>query len=98
MPAGPACARLRTGTGGLVSGLTLPDLLAVLAGAVAGCGLFLFVVALRGLPPRRPGARPGAVQRMIRELAGVRGIVAVVAGLVTLVATGWLVAGVGVAL
>jgi Flp pilus assembly protein TadB len=81
-----------------VSGLTLPDLLAVLAGAVAGCGLFLFVVALRGLPPRQPSARPGVVQRMIRELAGVRGIVAVVAGLVTLVATGWLVAGVGVAL
>ena len=81
-----------------MSGLTLADLLAVLAGAVAGCGLFLFVVAVRGLPPRQPSARPGVVQRMIRELAGVRGIVAVVAGLVTLVATGWLVAGAGVTL
>ena len=35
---------------------------------------------------------------MIRELTSVRGVVAVVAGLVTLVATGWLVAGIGVAL
>jgi len=81
-----------------VTGLTAADLLAVLAGAVAGCGLFLFLVALRGLPPRQPSAGPGAARRMIRELTGVRGVVAVVAGLVTLVATGWLVAGVGVAL
>ena len=81
-----------------MTGLTAADLLAVLAGAVAGCGLFLFPVALRGLPPRQPSARPGAVQRVIRELTGVRGVVAVVGGLVTLVATGWLVAGVGVAL
>jgi Flp pilus assembly protein TadB len=81
-----------------VTGLTAADLLAVLAGAVAGCGLFLFLVALRGLPPRQPGGRPGPARRMIRELTGVRGVIAVVAGLVTLVATGWLVAGVGVAL
>jgi Flp pilus assembly protein TadB len=81
-----------------VTGLTAADLLAVLAGAVAGCGLFLFLVALRGLPPRPASARPGAARRTIREMTGVRGVVAVVAGLVTLVATGWLVAGVGVAL
>jgi len=81
-----------------VTGLTAADLLAVLAGAVAGCGLLLLFVALRGLPPRQPGARPGPARRKIRELTGVRGVVAVVAGLVTLVATGWLVAGVGVAL
>jgi Flp pilus assembly protein TadB len=81
-----------------VTGLTAADLLAVLAGAVAGCGLLLLFVALRGLPPRQPGARPGPARRMIRELTGVRGVVAVVAGLVTLVATGWLIAGVGVAL
>ena len=81
-----------------MTGLTAADLLAVLAGAVAGCGLFLFLVALRGLPPRQSGGRPGPARRMIRELTGVRGVVAVVAGLVTLVATGWLVAGVGVAL
>ena len=81
-----------------MTGLTAADLLAVLAGAVAGCGLLLLFVALRGLPPRQPGARPGPARRMIRELTGVRGVVAVVAGLVTLVATGWLVAGIGVAL
>jgi Flp pilus assembly protein TadB len=81
-----------------VSGLTAADLLAVLAGAVAGTGMFLFLVAMRGLPPRQPGASPGCLQRLVRELAGARGVIAVVAGLVTLVATRWLVAGIGVAL
>ena len=33
-----------------------PDgLVAVLAGAVVGAGLFLLAVAVRGLPPARPG-------------------------------------------
>jgi Flp pilus assembly protein TadB len=81
-----------------VTGLTAADLLAVTAGAVAGAGMFLFLVAVRGLPPRQPGASPGRLQHMVRELAGVHGVIAVVAGLVTLVATRWLVAGAGVAL
>jgi Flp pilus assembly protein TadB len=81
-----------------VTGLTAADLLAVLAGAVAGTGMFLFWVALRGLPLRPAGGSPGRLQRLARELAGARGVIAVVAGLVTLVATRWLVAGVGVAL
>jgi len=81
-----------------VTGLTPAELLAVLAGAVAGAGVFLFVMALRGLPPALPGGRPSLARRMVRELVGIRGVIAVVAGLVTLVATGWLVAGIGVAL
>ncbi len=81
-----------------MTGLTAADLLAVLAGAVAGCGLFLFLVALRGLPPRQPGARPGPVAAHGPRADRRPRRVAVVAGLVTLVATGWLVAGVGVAL
>jgi Flp pilus assembly protein TadB len=81
-----------------VTGLTATDLLAILAGAVAGTGTFLFLVALRGLPPKQPGAAPGRLRRMARDLAGTRGVIAVVAGLVTLVATRWLVAGVGVTL
>jgi Flp pilus assembly protein TadB len=81
-----------------VTGPTPAGLLAILAGAAAGAGMYLFLVALRGLPPKQPGAPPGRLQRMVRELAGTRGVIAVVAGLVTLVATRWLVAGVGVAL
>ena len=81
-----------------MTGLTGPQLLAAAAGAVAGFGLFLLVMAIRGLPPAPPGAPPGRVSRLARERAGTRGVVAVVAGLVTLVATRWLVAGLGVAL
>ena len=79
-----------------MTGLTAADLLAILAGAVAGTGMFLFLVAMRGLPPKQPGGPPGRLQRMAREMAGARGVIAVVAGLVTLVATRWLVAGAGV--
>ena len=81
-----------------MTGLTGPELLAAMAGAMAGFGLFLLVVAVRGLPPAPPGAPPGRVRRLARELASTRGVIAVVAGLVTLVATRWLVAGLGVAL
>ena len=76
--------------------LSAADLLAILAGAAAGTGMFLFLVAMRGLPPKQPGGPPGRLQRMAREMAGARGVIAVVAGLVTLVATRWLVAGAGV--
>jgi len=72
-------------------------LLAILAGAVAGAGLFLLLVALRGLPPRPPG-EPGRLRRWMREVGAARAAAAVLAGLVVLVATGWLVAGVGAAL
>jgi Flp pilus assembly protein TadB len=81
-----------------VTGLTPAELLAVVAGAVAGAGVFLFLAALRGLPPRPPGARPALLRRMAGELAGARGVIAIVAGLVTVVATRWLVAGIGVTL
>jgi len=72
-------------------------LLAVLAGAIAGAGLFLLLVALRGLPPRPPG-HPGRLRGWAREVGPARLAAAVLAGLVVLVATGWLVAGVGAVL
>jgi Flp pilus assembly protein TadB len=81
-----------------VTGLTGADLLAAAAGSLAGFGLFLFVMALRGLPPKPPGSPPGRLTRLARDLASTRGVIAVVVGLVTLVATRWLVAGFGVAL
>lgn len=81
-----------------MTAVTGPELLAAAAGAVAGFGTFLLVMTLRGLPPRPAGAGPGRLGRAARELASTRGVVAMVAGLVTIVATRWLVAGLGVAL
>ena len=59
-------------------------------GAPAGCG------HPRAAVPAQPGAM--AAGRRLRELAGLRGAAALAAGAVALVATGWLVAGAGVAL
>ena len=72
-------------------------LLAVLAGAIAGAGLFLLLVALRGFPPRPPG-QPGRLRGWARQVGPARLATAVLAGLVVLVATGWLVVGVGAVL
>jgi Flp pilus assembly protein TadB len=74
-----------------------PGLIAVLAGAVAGTGLFLLIVAMRGLPARPPG-ETGRLRGWAREVGPGRWAAAVVAGLVVLVATRWLVAGIGAAL
>jgi Flp pilus assembly protein TadB len=76
---------------GAVSATTL---LAVLAGAVAGGGLFLLVAAIRGLPPSRA---PGRLDQQLRDLFGVRGAVAAGVGIIALLATGWVVAAVGMA-
>jgi len=73
-------------------------MLAILVGAVTGGALFLLVIALRGLPSRPKKQGPGALERQVRELFSVRGGIALVAGILVLVATGWIVAGVGVAL
>jgi Flp pilus assembly protein TadB len=77
--------------------ISAPGLLAILAGAVGGAGLFLLVVALRGLPPRPPG-EVSRLRGWAREVGAARAATAVLAGLVVLVATRWLVAGVGAAL
>jgi Flp pilus assembly protein TadB len=73
-------------------------LLGAAIGAVVGSGLFLFVVALRGLPPRAPGAKPQWLERELRELVGTRGAVALIAAVLVVLATRWVVAGIGVAL
>jgi Flp pilus assembly protein TadB len=69
--------------------------LVVLAGGAAGGGLFLLVVALRGLPAQ-PGAqaRPG---RQVRQLAGPRGAAALIAGVLMLILTRWVAGAIGVA-
>jgi Flp pilus assembly protein TadB len=83
----------------VVTGLfAAAPLLAILIGAVVGGGLFLLIVALRGLPPARPNARSQRLERQLRELVGTRGAVALIAGVLVVIATGWLVGGIGIAL
>jgi Flp pilus assembly protein TadB len=72
--------------------------LAVLVGALAGGGVFLLVVALRGLPPSAPSQRLAWLEDQLRVLFSIRGAIAVIAGVVVLVATRWVVAGIGAAL
>jgi Flp pilus assembly protein TadB len=82
----------------VVTGLSAPLLLAVLIGAAVGGALFLLVVALRGLPRQPPGARSQRLAHHVRELIGPRGAVALIAGILVLIATGWVVAGIATAL
>ncbi len=70
-------------------------LLAVTAGALAGAGIFLLVVALRGLPAQPPGFGPRRWERGLRELMGTRGTLALTAGVLVLITTRWLVAAAG---
>src|SRR5262249_57762747 len=51
-----------------------------------------------GAPPPGPRGEPGRLRRWARAVGPARMVTAVVAGLVVLVATGWLVAGAGAAL
>jgi Flp pilus assembly protein TadB len=80
---------------GLLSG---NPLLAVVAGALTTGGLVLFVVAVRGLPPGAAGHRPARLERQLRQLAGTRGALALLVGALGLLATRWIVAGIGLAL
>jgi hypothetical protein len=71
--------------------------LAIAVGAVSGGGLFMLIVAVRGLPVKPKSQGPGALERQLRGLFSIRGAVAAVAGILTLVATRWAVAGIGAA-
>ncbi len=81
-----------------MTGPALYPLLGILAGAVLGGGVFLLIVAIRGAPARPPSARARKLEHVLRDVAGVRGAVALVLGALTLLATRWIVAGAGVAL
>ena len=72
--------------------------LAVLAGALAGGGVFLLVIAIRGLPPSTPSKRLTRFEEQLRVLFSIRGAIAVLAGVIVLVATRWVVAGIGTTL
>ena len=74
------------------------QLLAILMGALTGAALFLAVMALYGLPARRPGSGPSRLDRLRRDVLSPRGAIAVVTGILVLAATRWVVAGIGVGL
>jgi Flp pilus assembly protein TadB len=80
---------------GLLSGYPL---LAVVAGALTTGGLVLVVTAVRGRPAGPPGRRPARLERQLRQLAGTRGALALLVGALGLLATRWIVAGIGLAL
>lgn len=71
--------------------------LAIAAGALAGGGLILLVVAIRGVRPR-PGRPPGrSLEELVRTLT-TRGALAAIAGALTLIVTQWPVAAIGAVL
>ncbi|MBV9024984.1 MAG: type II secretion system F family protein [Streptomycetaceae bacterium] len=76
---------------------SLPVLYALMCGAVVGGGIALLVGALRGLPVKAGGDRPGASRRdpaeVLRFLTR-RGSLAVGAGLLVLLLTRWPIAGI----
>ena len=74
------------------------ELLAIMAGALAGAGLFLFIAAIRGLPPKPGRSGPGLLERFVRDLFSIRGAVAIIVGIAVLGITRWVVAGVGMAM
>ena len=74
------------------------QLLAILIGGLTGAALFLAIVALYGLPPRRPGAGPSRLDRLRRDVLSGRGAAAVVIGILILVSTRWVAASVGIGL
>lgn len=76
--------------------LSLPVLYALLSGVVVGGGLALLVVAIRGLPakPAHEKAKAGKRAAELARFASRRGSLAIGVGLVVLLLTRWVVAGV----
>ena len=76
----------------------LTQLLVIAIGGVTGAAIFLAVIALYGLPPRPPGSGPSRLDRLRRDAFSLRGAIAVVSGILVLLATRWVVAGIGIGL
>src|SRR6202051_3473811 len=55
-------------------------------------------IAIRGLPPQAARQGPSRLERLIKDMFSVRGGVAVIVGILVLLVTRWVVAGVGMAL
>jgi Flp pilus assembly protein TadB len=76
--------------------VTTPLLVAMLAGGVLGLGLFTLVLAFVGVP-ERPAGKPRRQRASLQERTR-RLILGSAAGLVALLATGWVVAGASIGL
>jgi len=79
-----------------MSGSSL-DLAVIVLGALVGGGLALTVIALYGLPVK-PDKGPSWLERQLREALSWRGAVALIVGVVALLLTRWVVAGIAIAL
>ncbi len=73
-------------------------LFGIVAGAIAGGGISLLVMAIRGVPVKPSSPRARKLEQALRGVAGARGATALVLGALTLLATRWVVAAIGVAL
>ena len=73
-------------------------LLGLLLGGMIGGGVFLLVMAIRGMPAKPKSARARKLEQALRDVVGARGAVALILGALTLLATRWVVAGAGIAL
>ncbi|HZR49969.1 MAG TPA: type II secretion system F family protein [Streptosporangiaceae bacterium] len=73
------------------------QLLVILLGALTGGGVFGVIVAIRGLPVK-PDSGPSWLERQLREALSVRGAASLVIGVIALLLTRWVVAGVAIAL
>jgi Flp pilus assembly protein TadB len=75
--------------------LSLHGVLALAIGALVGAAIFMLIMAIRGLPPQPPGDGAEIWRRRLGELMGPRGAVAIIAGILVLISTGWVVAAAG---
>jgi Flp pilus assembly protein TadB len=80
--------------------LSASPLLALLIGAAVGGGVFLFFIAMRGLPSGTPEQQDQnrRLTTLRNDLFGVRGLIALAAGVLVLFLTRWIVAAVGIGL
>jgi Flp pilus assembly protein TadB len=81
-----------------VTNSALTQLLVIAIGALTGGAVFLAVVALYGLPAKRPGTGRSRLDRLRNDTFSLRGAIAVVTGILILLATRWVAAGIGAGL
>jgi Flp pilus assembly protein TadB len=67
-------------------------------GALTGGAIFLAVLAIYGVPARPPRGPSARYEKFKREFFGLQGAVAIILGLLVLLATRWIAAGVGIGL
>ena len=79
--------------------LSASPLLAIVIGAAVGGGLFVLIISMRGLPPKPPSRQSSSRLESLRnDVLGRRGLIALIAGILVLLFTRWIVAAVGIAL